>query len=159
MKLNDNIYDVDLFIDFGISSTFNIDYLVDYKSLDVIPFVNEPSPEPIFENPFLSTLSDVLPDTTCQDDKFLDDKIITTQDSGIWKYLICWKEKVSIDDTWLDQSELPKIDHKILKQYESTSTSNSMELSSLQHKENDADIKSRVWHVYHRWRRRLISIS
>ena len=43
---------IDLFIDFGISSTFNIDWLVDYKGLDVIPLVEKPSSEPIF--PFLS---------------------------------------------------------------------------------------------------------
>jgi len=31
-----------------------------------------------------------------------------------------------------------------------------IESNSLQCGENDADIKPRVWHVYHRWRRRLI---
>ena len=44
MKLNDNIYIIDL-IDFGISSTFNLDCLVDYKGLDVIPLVDEFSHE------------------------------------------------------------------------------------------------------------------
>jgi len=50
MKLNDDIYVIDLPIDFGISSTFNIDCLVDYKGLiNIIPL----SDEPIFEGPFL----------------------------------------------------------------------------------------------------------
>ena len=44
MKLNDDIYVIDLVIDFDTSSTFNIDCLVDYKYLiNVIPLVDEPS--------------------------------------------------------------------------------------------------------------------
>jgi len=65
MKLNNNIYIINLFIDLGISYTFNIDSLMNYKSLDVIPLVDEPSPKPIFEISFLSPLPDILPDTTC----------------------------------------------------------------------------------------------
>ena len=62
---------------------------MDYKSRDVIPFVDEPFHEPILESPFLLLLPDILPYTACQVDKFLDDKIITIQDYGIQKYLIC----------------------------------------------------------------------
>ena len=83
MKLNDNIYIIDLSIDFDICSIFNIDCLVYYKGLDVIPLVDEPSYELIFESSFLSPLPDILPYITCQVDKFLDDKIIITQDGGI----------------------------------------------------------------------------
>jgi len=81
---------INLSIHVDISSTFNVEYLVDYKSLDVIPLINEPSHEPIFESPFLPPLSDILSYITCQVDKFLNDKIITTQDNEIQKYLICW---------------------------------------------------------------------
>ena len=96
MKLNDDIY----VIDFGINSTFNIECLVDYKGLiNIIPLIDEPSHEPISESPFFSPLSDILPYATCKIDEFLDDKIINTQVGGIRKYLICWTEKVSIDDT------------------------------------------------------------
>ena len=109
------------------------------KVINIIPLVDEHSHEPVFESPFLSPLPDILPYTACQVDKFLDDKIITNQVGGIRKYLI-WMGKVPIDDTWLDRSELPKNDHKIFKQYENTSTSNSTESSSLQYGENDADI-------------------
>ena len=49
MKLNDNIYVINLFIDFGINSTFKIDYLEDYKCLiNVISLVDESFHEPIF---------------------------------------------------------------------------------------------------------------
>ena len=56
---------------------------MDYKYFDIIPFVDEPSPESIFESPFFLPLPDVLSYTACQVDKFLDDKIITTQDGEI----------------------------------------------------------------------------
>jgi len=32
---------------FGVNSTFNVKNLVDYKGLDFISLVEEPSPEPI----------------------------------------------------------------------------------------------------------------
>jgi len=87
--LNNNIYVIHLPIDFGICSTFNIDCLVYYKALYVISLVDEPYHEPIFENPFLSSLPDILPYTACQVDKLLDNQIITIQNDGIRKYLIC----------------------------------------------------------------------
>ena len=104
MKLNVNIYIIDFHINFGI----NIDCLMDYKGLDLIPLVDEPSHESIFDISFLSPLPNILPYTACQVNNFLD-KIITTQDGGIQKYLICQIRKVLIDDTWLDRSKLSKI--------------------------------------------------
>ena len=43
MKGNDNIYVINLLIDFGISSTFNIEFLLGYKGLDIMSLVDEPS--------------------------------------------------------------------------------------------------------------------
>jgi len=63
---------------------------MNYKDLDVISLVYGLSYEPISKSPFLSQLPDILPYTICQVDKFLDDKIIITQDGGIRKYQICW---------------------------------------------------------------------
>jgi len=84
------IYVIDLLINFDINSTFNIDCLVDYKGFDLISLVDEPFHKLIFESSLLSPLSDILPYTACQVDKFLDDKFITTQVGGVRKYLICW---------------------------------------------------------------------
>jgi len=42
MKLNDNVY-VIIFLNVGISYTFNVEYLVNYKILDATPFVDEPT--------------------------------------------------------------------------------------------------------------------
>jgi len=60
MKLNNNIYVIDLPINFGISSTFNIDFLV-YKDHDVIPLVDK-----LPMSLFLSPLSDILPHIASQ---------------------------------------------------------------------------------------------
>ena len=61
MKLNENAYAINLFINVGISFTFNVEYLVDYKGLDVIPLVDEPSHEPIFQPlPFTTTKCFIL---------------------------------------------------------------------------------------------------
>ena len=69
-----------------------------------------------------------------------------------------WFEKTPIEDSWIDRSELQKIDPDIFEQYESFSSSNSIESSSFQPGENDADImrsskpptkpNSKAWKVY-----------
>ena len=69
----------------------------------------------------------------------MNDEIITTKDGGTHKHLIRWKEKPPTDDSWIDRSELQKIDPDILGQYKSSSLSNSTESSSFQPGENDAD--------------------
>ena len=59
-KLNCHVY----VIDFGISSIFNIEDLVDYKGFDFNPsnfLIDEPSQEPIFERPFISLIPNILP--------------------------------------------------------------------------------------------------
>ena len=65
-KLNDNAFIVDLPQDFGISSTFNIEDLVDYKCLDFNPnnpLDDEPSLEPISERHSLPPLPNILSNT------------------------------------------------------------------------------------------------
>ena len=82
-KLNDNIY----VIDFGISSTLNVNDLMDCKGLDFILLFGEPSLEHTFESP-LPQLQDILPNRADKVDKILDDEIITTSDGGTRRYLV-----------------------------------------------------------------------
>ena len=53
-KLNDNAYAIDVLEDFKINLTFNIDDLVEYKSLNFNPsntLVDEPSPGHFLRDP------------------------------------------------------------------------------------------------------------
>ena len=82
-KLTDNAYVIDISKDFGISSTFNIEDLLNYKSSDFNPnnlLVDKPSPKPIYESPSLPPFPDMLPNIADKVDKILDNEIITTKD-------------------------------------------------------------------------------
>jgi len=76
--------------DFGISSIFNIEDVVDYKGLDFNPnpLDDESSHELISERLSLPSLLNILPNTVDQIDKIVDNEIITTQNGRTRKYLI-----------------------------------------------------------------------
>ena len=117
-KLNDNVYVIDFSQDFDISSTFNIEHLVDYNGLDFNPsnpLDDESSIEPSSERHFLISLPNILPYKVDQIDKIVNDEIITTKDGVTRKNLVRWKRKPPTDDSWLDRSELQKIDLDILE--------------------------------------------
>ena len=64
-KINPNAYIVDFSLDFNISPSFNIENLVVYKGPNLFhdnPLLDEPSPESIFEETLLPSLSPVQPD-------------------------------------------------------------------------------------------------
>ena len=94
---------------------------MDYKGPNFNPnnsLDDKSSLEPISERHSLPPLSNILLNTVDQIDKFVDDEIISTKDWGTRKYLVRWKGKSPTDDSWIDRSELQKIDPDILEQYE-----------------------------------------
>ena len=101
-KLNNNAYVIDLSQDFGTGSIFNIEDLVNYKGPDFNlsnSLDDEISLELIPERPSFPSLSNKLPNTMDQIDKFVDDEIITTKNSRTRKYLVRWKGKPPTDDS------------------------------------------------------------
>ena len=104
-KLNCNTYVIGLLRDYGISCTFNINDLVDYKGFEFSPLV-KPSPKPLSERPPLTPLSDTHPITT----EVLEDETITTKAGRTYRYLDRCKGKAPAVDSQSDQDDLQLID-------------------------------------------------
>ena len=82
--------------------------------------------------PSLSPLQDILPNTANKVDKILDDEIIATGNGETRRYMVRWKGKAPINDSWIDPAAVER--------YKSISTLDSTGSSLLPHGENDGDI-------------------
>ena len=118
---------------FNISSTLNVNDLVDYNGFDFILLIDEPSHEPIFESTSLLPFQDIFPNTTDKVNKILDDEIMATSDGGTRSQLVRWKGKARTGDAWIDAN--------IVEQYKNISTLDSTRSSPLPLGENDADFQ------------------
>ena len=107
-KLGPNAYVIDIPLDYGISSTFNIADLLGFKGLAVIPY------DP-FDDPLFSSLDNPVPSPTpsCFQkahkdiiDVILDEQSLFTRDGTVQRFLVHWQGRPDSDCTWIIREEL-----------------------------------------------------
>ena len=98
-----NAYIVDILLDYGISSTFNVSDLVAYREPTVIPSDPfEPSP-PIESDTTFECPPAYTPIRREQIESILDEQVIISQDGVRQRYLVRWRGRPQIEDSWITQ--------------------------------------------------------
>ena len=107
-RMGPNAYVIDLPHDYGISSSFNIEDLVAYKSSTTIldtPF-NELLLDPI-DAPIPTPLPLNFPYAHKESiNAILDEQIVSTRDQEVHHFLVRWRERPYSDCTWSTRDEL-----------------------------------------------------
>ena len=129
-KVGPNAYVLELSPELGISSTFNISDLVEYREPTMIP--SEPfEPDNILESePTLECPPTNWPERRERIERILDDQTISTRNQGYQRYLVRWQGRPESDDSWITREDLQRIDPDILEKYQSQTNPYSTESSS-----------------------------
>ena len=107
-RMGPNAYVIDLPHDYGISSFFNIEDLVAYKSSTVIPDTpfDKPLLDPI-DAPIPTHLPLNLPYAHKEStNAILNEQIVSTKDGGVHRFLVRWQRQPDSDYTWITRDEL-----------------------------------------------------
>ena len=118
-KIGSNAYILELPSDLGISLTFNISDLIEYKEPMMIP--SEPfRPDHVFESePVLECPPTTIPQKRENFEQILDDKIVTTRNKDYYRYLVRWQGRPESDNSWVTKEDLQRIDPDLLEHYQS----------------------------------------
>ncbi len=128
-KIEPNAYVVDLPLDFGISSTFNISDLIEYKGPTLIP--SEPFDHaPIESEPTPECPPATFPESRDRVEHVLDDQAITTRNKGYQRYLVHWEGRPKSDDSWITREDLQRLNPDLLEKYHSQTNPCSTESNS-----------------------------
>ena len=117
-KVGSNAYVLELPPELGISSTFNVSDLVEYREPVMIP--SEPfEPNPIIESEPTSECPLVnWPERGERIERILDDQTISTRNKGYQHYLVRWQGRPESEDSWITREDLQCIDPDILERYQ-----------------------------------------
>ncbi|KAL4626266.1 hypothetical protein ACB092_05G083900 [Castanea dentata] len=153
-RMGPNAYVIDLPHDYGISSSFNIDDLVAYKSPTAIldTHFDEPLLNPI-DAPMLTSLPLNFPYAHKESiDAILDEQIVSTRDGGVHRFLVRWRGRPDSNCTWITRDELQRLDPDLLEYYQSSSAFHSTRSSSSHPGGVGADTRYRppIIHTYGR---------
>ena len=118
-KVGPNAYVLELPPEYGISSTFNISDLREYKGPAVIP--SEPfGPYTTFESETTPECPPAIPpEQKDRVESILDDQVITTRNKGYQRYLVHWQGRPESEDSWITREDLQQIDPDLLENYHS----------------------------------------
>jgi hypothetical protein len=107
-RVGPNAYLLDLHLDYGISSTFNIEDLVAFKGTAVIPDTpfDEPLSDPI-DIPLPIPAPFNLPYARKEHiDAILDEQIVSARDGGVQHFFVRWHGRLTSNCTWITRDEL-----------------------------------------------------
>ena len=115
-KLGSNAYLLELPQDYGISPTFNISDLTEYKEPALIP--SEPfGPYLSSESEYLPECPPNIPERKERIERILDDQITTTRNRSYQRYLVRWQGRPESEDSCITREDLQQIDHDLLESY------------------------------------------
>lgn len=129
-RVGQNAYVLELPPDFGISPTFNVSDIKEFKEPVLIP--SEPfEPYPIFESETQNECPPATqPERRDRVERILDDQTITTRNKGYQRYLVRWQGRPESDDSWITHEDLQQINPDLLEKYHGQTSSYSTGSSS-----------------------------
>ena len=129
--------------DLGISSTFNVCDLTEYREPTAIPS-EAFGLDPLFEREPTLEYPQKWPERREKIERILDDQAVSTRQNSYQRYLVRWQGHPNSEDSWITREDLQCIDPDLLKKYQSQTDPYSTGLSSSHPRRNGGDTKIRM---------------